>query len=155
MAKSKVEDYFIFKSVSPTSLQVDNLIQFSYKSPAGVHDNKPIILVHEKQSDRIYGINVHYDPNILTQAVDGLEQKLLPFLEKAYYKKYPENKQKLNEQHIKFNKSLITEEEYHDFMQSYPSRDLEQFLVQNKDMNAMRQYKYDRMTAVSKLVWKT
>ena len=155
MSLSKIEDFFTFKSVSPSSLQQDQLIQFSYKSPAGVHDKKPIILVHEKLSDRVYGINVHYDQSVLNEAVESLEERILPFLEKAYFKKYPENKDKLSKENIKFNKGLITEAEYKEFMRNYPSKELEQFLVTNKNMDAMRCYKYDRMTAVSRLVWKT
>lgn len=152
--KMRIEDYFIFRSVSPSSLQVDNLIQFSYKSPNGVHDTKPIVLVHEKHGDRFYGINVHYDANVLNEAITNLENQMLPFLEKEYFKKYPDNKKKLNEQKITFNKSLITEKEYKEFMRNYPKRDLEEFMVANKNMEAMRQYRYDRMASVSKLVWK-
>lgn len=154
MGSFKVEDYFIFKNVTPSSMQEDNILQFSYKSPKGVHDTKPLTLVTEKLNDRFYGINLHYDMRELNEAVTNIENDLLPFLEKEYYKKYPDNKQKLKEEKIKFNKSLITEDEYHGFMKSYPKNKLEKFLVKNRDMDAMRCYRYDRMTSVSKLVWK-
>ena len=151
----RIEDYFILKSVNPSSLQESNLIQFAYKSPRGVHDTNPVILVHEKMSDRIYGINTHYDPNVLDQAMKNLEDRILPYLEKEYFKKYPDNKKKLNEERKKFEKSLITETEYHEFMRSYPKKELEVFNVSNKDMSAMRCYKFDRMNSVSRLVFKT
>ena len=131
-----------------------NILQFSYKSPKGVHDNKPMVLVHERLGDRFYGINLNYDMSELNEAVTNLENTLLPFLEKEYFKKYPENKQKLNETHQKFNKSLITEAEYHEFMRRFPPKQLEVFQVNKKNMDACRCYRYDRMNAVSKLVWK-
>lgn len=155
MAKFDITDYFNLKNVTPSTLQPGNLIQFSYASPTGVHDKMPIILVHEKKSDRVYGINTHYDQSVLDQAMKSIETKILPFLEKEYFKKYPENKKKLNETHQEFHKGLITEDEYKKFMRNYPSRDLETFQAEDFDMNAMRQYRFDRITACSRLVWKT
>lgn len=154
MANFKIQDYFIFKSVSPSSMEVDNILQFSYKSPNGVHDKKPLVLVHEKRGDRFYGINLNYDMSELNEAVSILENKILPFIEEVYYKKYPENKQKLLETKQTFNKSLVTEQEYKEFMKKFPKNDLEMFQVSNKNMNACRQYLYQRMTSVSKLNWK-
>ena len=44
MAKQfRIEDYFIMKGVNPSSMTEGNILQFSYKSPKGVHDNKPKI----------------------------------------------------------------------------------------------------------------
>ena len=154
MANFKIEDYFTLRSVNPSSMTEGNIIQFASKSPRGVHDQKPLVLVHERQGDRFYGINFNYDMRELNEAVTNLENSLLPFLEKEYFKKYPENKQKLNETHQKFNKSLITEAEYHEMMRRFPPKQLEVFQVNNKDMEACRCYRYDRMTAVSKLLWK-
>lgn len=151
----KIEDYFDLRNVSPSSMNVDNIIQFSYASPRGIHDQKPLVLVHEKLSDRFYGINLNYDMIELNEAVTNLETEILPFLEKEYFKKYPENKQKLNETHQKFNKSLITEQEYSMFMRNFDKKKLEMFRVNNKNMTCCRQYRYDRMTAVSKFYFKS
>lgn len=156
MAKQfRIEDYFIMKGVNPSSMTEGNILQFSYKSPKGVHDNKPMVLVHERLGDRFYGINLNYDMSELNEAVTNLENTLLPFLEKEYFKKYPENKQKLNETHQKFNKSLITEAEYHEFMRKFDQKKLRIFEVKNKNMDACRCYRYDRMTAVSLLEFKS
>lgn len=154
MAKFKIEEHFNMRSVSPSSMQQDNIIMFSYKSPNGVHDTMPLILVHEKQIDRVYGINLHYAPQLLQEAVANIQKKVMPYLEQEYYKKYPENKQKLKEQRIPFSKSLITEAEYVEIMKRFPQQQLEQFLVTKQGMDAMRCYLYQRMTSVSKLVWK-
>lgn len=154
MANFKIADYFIFKSVSPSSMELNNIIQFSYKSPNGVHDNKPLVLVHEKQGDRFYGINLNYDMGELNQAVTLIENKILPFIEEAYYKKYPDNKKKLLESKQIFSKSLVTEQEYREFMRKFPQKELELFEVTNKNMKVCRQYLYQRMSAVSKLNWK-
>ena len=155
MSKFKIEEYFNYKSVTPSSLQQDNVIQFSYKSPKGVHDETPLVLITEKLVDRCYGINIHYDMSELNEIVTNIENELLPFLEKEYYKKYPDNKKKLQEQRIKFNKSLITEQEYHEMMNRFPKRDLEVFRIQNYNLENMRCYLYKRMTSVSKLIWKS
>lgn len=151
----KIEDYFQFLNVNPSSMTVDNILQFSYKSPRGVHDQKPLVLVHEKLGDRFFGINLHYDMREMNEAVTNVENLILPHLEKEYLKKYPENKQKLNETHQKFKKSLITEAEYHDFMKNFPKNKLEVFQVNNKNMDSCRCYKYDRVTSCSKLVFKS
>ena len=154
MAKFRPEDYFVYKNVNPGSMQENNIVTFSYKSPNGIHDNSPMVIVTDKQSDRFYGINLHYDPRPLDEAMKNIENKILPFLEKEYFNKYPENKQKLNEQKIKFHKGLITEQEYHQMMLKFPKKDLEVFKFSTINKEAMRCYIYHRMTAVSRLVWK-
>lgn len=154
MANQKIEDLFIYRSLSPSSLSLSNIIQFSYKSPDGVHDKKPLVFVTEKLSDRFYGINLNYDVGEIQEAIQNLTVQIEPHLEKEYFKKYPDNKKKLQESKQTFNKSLITEQEYKEFMQRFPKKNLEVFQIQALNMNAMRQYLYSRMNSVSKLVWK-
>lgn len=154
MANFNIQEYFTYKSVSPSSLQQDNIIEFNYRSENTIHDKRPLVLVHEKLSDRFYGVNLNYDMSEVQEAMDNLNARILPFLESEYYKKYPDNKKKLLEENKKFDKSLITEDEYKEMMRRYPSRELEEFLVKNKNMQAMRCYKYQNMTGVSKLTWK-
>ena len=157
MAGFKIEDFFNYKNITPGSLTSDNVIQFSYKSPAGVHDLKPLVFVLEKKSDRLYGINFHYDMTELQNAVTNTQAKVAKFLEEQYFKKYPENRQKLREQRVPFNKSLITEAELKEFMRRFPKKDMEQFPLTNANKypnHALRCYLYQRMTAVSMLTWK-
>lgn len=155
MAKFKPENFFIFRSVSPSALVQNNLITFAYKSPAGVHDGNPLVFVTEKRMDRFYGINIHYDMSEMQDIVTNTDKKVMQFLEKEYYKKYPENKKKLNETRQKFNKGLITEDEYKEFSLKIPKNDLERFSISGYTMDNMRCYIYQRMNYVSKLVWKT
>lgn len=152
---NKIEDLFIYKSCTPSSLIGSNIIQFSYKSPLGVHDQKPLVYVTEIKYDRFFGINLNYDVGELQKAIATLQNSINPFLEKEYFKKYPENKKKLQESKKTFERSLITEQEYKDFMLKFPKKDLEIFKIQSVNMSAMRQYIYSRMTAVSRLVYKT
>lgn len=154
MAKLRVEQFFDYRAVSPSSLQQDNIIHFSYRSPDGVHDRKPLVLVVEKRGDRIFGLNLHYDMNGMSEAVDHIQNRINSFLEESYFRKYPENKQKLREERKTFDKSLITEDEYKDFMRSFPRKELEVFLVQNRGTENLRCYLFQRMTSVSKLVWR-
>lgn len=151
---NKVEDLFIYKTITPSSLLNTNIIRFSYKSPDGVHDKEPLVYVTEKRFDRFFGINLNYDVKELQEAVLNVQNLITPYLEKEYFKKYPENKKKLQETKQTFNKSLITEDEYKEFMNRFPKKDLEVFNIQTTNMGAMRQYLYSRMTSVSKLVYK-
>jgi hypothetical protein len=154
MAQFKLEDYFQYKNVTPSSLAEDNLILFSYRSPNGVHDKNPLVIVTERQSDRVYGINLHYTMDQLQAIVTNIQNDIGAYLEKEYFKKYPENKQKLNEERRKFGKDLITEAEYKEWMRRYPKKMLEQFQMSTLNKSAMRCYLYSRMTSVSKLTWK-
>lgn len=154
MAQFKLEDYFAYKNVTPSSLAENNLITFSYRSPNGVHDQSPLVIVTEKQADRIYGVNLHYTMNELQFIVEKIQNDVMQYLEKEYFKKYPENKQKLQETRQKFGKNLITEKEYKEWMRRYPKKLLEQFQMSTLEKPAMRCYLYQRMTSVSKLSWK-
>lgn len=154
MAQFKLENYFAYKNVTPGSLAADNLIFFSYRSPKGVNDKNPLVIVTERQSDRIYGVNLHYTMAELQNIVTNVQEDITSYLEEQYFRKYPENKQKLQEQRQKFGKNLITEKEYTEWMRRFPKKMLEQFQMSTLNKEAMRCYLYERMTSVSKLTWK-
>lgn len=150
----KETDYFNFKSISPSSLQQDNLISFSYHSPNGVHDKFPLVLVVEKQLDRIYGFNLHYDMQEMQELLENTNKKIVSFLEKEWYKKYPDKRIELAKQKKVFNKFLVEQKDLKDITRRIQPKDLEQYLVTKKNDIAFRCYLYKRMNKVSKLTWK-
>ena len=112
--------------------------------------------VYEKRSDRIFSINLNYELAGLNEIVTVLETKVLKYLEQQYFKEFPDNKKKLQEEHKEFTKSLITESQYSKYMLSYPKKsELEVFEMKNIDMNACRQYIYSNMTNVRLLSFRT
>jgi hypothetical protein len=156
MATQKdVLKYFIYNNVRPASLVQDNLIYFSYQSPEGVHDKMPLVLVLEKQLDRLYGINVHYDSKQLLEIITNTQKKIIKLLEAEYYKKYPDNKKRLLKEHRKFDLSLLVEEDVKEFSKKINKKDYDQFLLKRRNDDTMRCYLYKRMNNVSKLTWRT
>jgi hypothetical protein len=154
MAKPfKLTDYFLMRNVTPSSLQQDNLITFSYKSPNGVHDNAPLVLVVEKRLDRIFGFNLHYDMREMDEVLINTYNKVNTILEREYYRKYPEKRNELRKKRVKFDKTMLTPEDLKTFSRRVNRNDLEQYLVKQKDMTAFRCYLFKRMNRVSKLTW--
>src|SRR4051794_39050317 len=110
--KNDVNFYFEYKRINPRGMGQDNLIYFNYKSPDGVHDPTPLVYVLEKQLDRFYGLNVHYDNKEFFEIIYNTEEKVNTFLEKEFYRLYPEKKQELQKKRQKFNKTLFKEQDY-------------------------------------------
>lgn len=154
MAKPfKLTEYFLMRDVTPSSLQQDNLISFAYKSPNGVHDKNPLVIVVEKRLDRIFGFNLHYDMKEMDEVLINTYNKVNTILEREFYRKYPEKRNELRKKRIKFDKSMLTPEDLKTFSRRVNRKDLEQFLIKKKDMIAFRCYLFKRMNKVSKLTW--
>jgi len=152
--KLGIPDFFTAKDVTPSSLQQSNLISFSYKSPNGVHDKAPLVWVVERQFDRIYGINLHYDMIEFNDLLESTYNKINILLEKEFYKKYPDKKQLLQKKKIKFDKQLLEVKDLTDFKRRISNNDLEKFSIFGQNSDAFRCYLYSRMNRVSKLIWK-
>lgn len=75
-------------------------------------------------------------------------------LEKEYYRKYPDKQNELRKKRLKFDKSMLNEDDFKTFSRRINRKDLEQYLVTNKDMTAFRCYLFKRMNKVSKLTWR-
>lgn len=155
MAKPfKLTNYFLLRNVTPSSLQQDNLITFSYKSPNGVHDKNPLVIVVEKRLDRLFGFNLHYDMKEMDEVLINAYNKVNMALEKEYYRKYPAKKAELRKKRIQFDKSMLEPDDFKTFSRRINRKDLEQYLIKNKDMAAFRCYLFKRMNKVSKLTWR-
>jgi len=155
MPNFKPQDFFNMKTTSPGTLKQFNLISFNYQSPRGIHDPNPMVLVVNKEFDRIFGFNLHYDMSEVQQILTNTDNKVMKFIEEQYYRKYPENKQKLLKEHKQFSKELVTQQEYKEFIRKMPSKDLEVYQVEPPSIEICRCYLFKRMNSVSKLTWKT
>jgi hypothetical protein len=155
MAKFKESQYFIRKNVTPGSLLPDNLISFAYKSPAGVHDKSPLVIVLEARNDRIFGINLHYDMQEMDELLGNQINAFRKAMEIEWYKKYPKKKQELKKNGQGFDLPLVDKKDWAQLCRRIPRKVMEQFPYSSKDSRALRCYLYPRMTRVSKLVWKT
>jgi len=148
------EKLFDSKKITPRSLQQDNLLSFNYNSPNGVHDFQPLVYVVEKQLDRMYGFNLHYDSREYQDLVSIVNMKINKSLEEQWIRKYPEKKQELRKSKKVFNKSFIDEKDLKSFKRRINKKDLEQFLLKRKNVDTLRCYLFVRMNNVQKLTWK-
>jgi len=153
MPNYNVRDFFTTQRVTPSSLQQSNLIQFSYHSPDGVHDNMPLVYVVEKRRDRFYGFNLHYDSNQLVELIDNKNFQVDTLLENAWAK-VPKNKKRLIESGEEFNRGFIEKKDFKLITSKIQKKVLEQFLIENLNVDTLRIYLFKRMNAVSKMIYK-
>ena len=162
-----LRNFFDFRSVSTGQIQPGMLLQFNYRSPAGVHDVKPLIYVLEAEQDRIWGVNLHYKLDLLGKVVDlkkievnkgyptvpvvaqpkieGDPSKVLPIqINQKHIPSLPEFKEALKD---KLPQPVGT-------TKKVPIQLLEQFTLASPPKELLRNYLYPRMTSLTKLVFK-
>lgn len=84
-----LNQFFDLKSVSMAGIKPGMLVQFRYSSPEGVHDVKPLVFVLEKKSDRIWGLNFHYQFGLIEPLIKMKDAEVQKFLENSSeWKKY-------------------------------------------------------------------
>lgn len=155
MAVFKESKYFIRKNITPGTLLPNNLISFSYKSPAGIHDKTPLVFVLESRVDRIFGINIHYDMAEMDSLLQNQIIKVQQAIELEWYKKYPSKKIELKKNNQAFDITMIDKKDVLQLTRRLQRPVVEQFQIDDIDFkNALRCYLFSRMTRVSKLVWK-
>lgn len=155
MPNYNVKQFFTFKSVTPRSVQPGNLIQFSYHNPEGdIHDRNPLIYVTSRDRERIWGFNVHYNSNQLAEIIDNTNNNIDYILEKEWLKKDKKNRQRLAEADGEFNRGFIEKKDFNTITRRVPKNQLEQFALEDTDIDTLRQYLLIRMNAVSKCVYK-
>lgn len=148
--------FFNFKSVSSNQIFPGSLIQFNYRSPDGVHDKKPLVYVLETESDRLWGINLHYKffllSNIIQDKIKLIEktqntpnrsntsvEPTSKELEGSNLPSLPEIKKELQAKSapIKISPQL-----------------LEQYQLTTIPPDILRNYLYTRMSNIQKLIFK-
>lgn len=154
MAQFKEAKYFTRKNITPGALLPNNLITFAYRSPKGVHDKNPLVLVMESRVDRVFGINLHYDMQEMDELLTNQLAQFKSEMELQWYKKYPAKKKELEKNNEEFDYALVEKNDFMTLMRRIPRPVMEQFTVVNTDVRALRCYLYTRMTRVSKLIWK-
>ena len=83
--------FFDFKSISTGGIRPGMLVSFSYRSPDGVHDTKPFVYILENQNQRIVGLNLHYNYQIVKFLIEQKDDEIANFLKNS-----PEYKKQLN-----------------------------------------------------------
>ena len=75
-----LKQFFDFRSVSSGGLRPGMLANFSYRSPDGIHDTKPLCFVLENLNQRIVGLNLHYNYQIVKFLVEAKDNEIAEFL---------------------------------------------------------------------------
>jgi hypothetical protein len=151
---TNVRKFFEFKTLSPSSLKVGNLISFSYRSPNGVHDRYPLVYVSKKERDRFYGFNVHYDGNQLTEILQNITDKIDEQLAEEYFDKYPQKATEYKKKHLLFTKKDLTRQDLKEFTRRIYKPELESYELDNSNVETLRNYLFKRMNMAKKLIYK-
>jgi hypothetical protein len=161
-----LKNFFNFKAVNPRQILPGTIVQFSYRSPEGVHDTSPLIYVLEAEQDRVWGINLHYKFSLLGEIIEQKKAEVLkanppqvqqPIQEVSGAAVKPEQ---LNQKHVpslpEFKKTLgIDKQAIPQKKVVVPIQLLENYILTNQPKELLRNYLYPRMTNIQKLVFKT
>jgi len=72
---NNIGQFFDLKRSNPNSLKPGMLYMFEYNAD-NIHDQRPLIWVLEVKSDRIWGLNLHYDLKILADILKFKESEI-------------------------------------------------------------------------------
>jgi len=160
---NNVKSFFNFSSTSPSGLKKGMLIKFNYFSPdRKVNDKTPLVFIMEKYNDRVVGLNLHYQFDVLSELIEIKNEQLTEFVNnsreyKAHLKEL-ENKSKvdLSEGDLPSSEELEAESNFDVKKVRVPTQMLEDFTADvGASSDIFRVYLYRRMTGVSKLSFKT
>lgn len=141
-----IKYFFDFKSIGTNQIFPGMLIQFNYRSPEGIHDKGPLIYVLDVYSDRVYGLNLHYDFKLLQQIVTTKDIELLGYKPK-------ENPNPVSPQDQKVG-TLPTVDEIKQTIKTIPQGILEKYTLNNRPTFILRNYLFTRMSGIVKLIYK-
>ena len=151
LTPNNLHDFFTYKSTSPGSLQSGNIILFSYRSPDGVHDKMPLVYVLDKDSDKITGINLHYSFGLMSEALAERQMTVENKLIQEWVRKFPADKQKLNDKKQPFNIWTQEPKDLHNIKTKINKKDLTEYHINKFPETIIRNYLYPRMHGVSLL----
>lgn len=137
--------FFNYKSISPSAIIPGNLIEFNYRSPEGVHDKKPLIIILSVEGDRCWGLNLHYKFNLIEGLLANKHQDINTFIQTN------PNKQ---EESLKERVEAIREEKKLEYLNTPKPTLLENFSLKNEPPLILRNYLYTRMSGIQKLSYK-
>ncbi len=135
--------FFDLKSAGVNQIVPNSIIQFNYRSPEGIHDKAPLIFVLDVYSDRVYGLNLHYDFKLMQQIVTSKDVELLTYKPNEVSK--PVEK-KVGE--------LPTVDEIKQTIKTIPQNSLEKYTLNNRPTFILRNYLFTRMSGIVKLIYK-
>jgi len=171
-----LNDFFEFKSVAVITIRPGMFLQFRYSSPEGVHDVKPLVFILERKADRIWGLNFHYQFDLMAPLLQLKDAEVQKFLQNnSDWKKYQRELTKptpdettdkgipdvdeLEKDMVDKSEKIVKEEPVKPFdvkKVRFPPLMLENF-ANNKikpPKEILRNYLYNRMNGIQKLVYK-
>ena len=160
---SNVSQFFNISSVNPSGIKKGMIVEFNYNSPDHkIHDRKPLVFVMENYSERIIGLNLHYQFGIVSKLLQLKDQQLKEFMYNSReYKKYldelkKESKVDLAEGNLPDPIELESQGKQFDYKKvRFPQQLLEDF---TSDITAsetiFRNYLFKRMSGLKKLYFK-
>lgn len=163
-----LKSFFNFKSINVGQILPGTIIQFSYRSPEGIHDKSPLIYVLEVEQDRVWGINLHYKLNLLAQMVELKKAEVLKINPQEVAQEQPNTNldskvkpEQLNQKHIQslpeFKETLGIDKQTTEPKKKViiPQQLLEKYTLTIQPKELLRNYLYPRMGSVQKLVFRT
>ncbi len=165
-----LKSFFNFKAIGSNQILPGTIIQFSYRSPEGIHDKSPLIYVLEAEQDRVWGINLHYKLSLLSSAIEIKKQEVL--------KANPPQEQTIQtQQSVPAGDARVRPEQLNrkdipslpEFKSTLgvdkqilppkkiviPQQLLENYTLTTQPKEYLRNYLYPRMGSIQKLVFKT
>lgn len=137
--------FFNYKSVSPSAIIPGSLIEFSYRSPEGIHDKKPLVVVLSVEGDRCWGLNLHYKFQLIEGLIANKFQDINTYIQTNPNKQEETLREKVEE--IKQQKKL-------EYLNSPKPTLLESFSLKQEPTTILRNYLYTRMSGIQKLSYK-
>ena len=137
--------FFNYKSISPSSIIPGNLIEFNYRSPEGVHDKKPLVIITSVEGDRCWGFNIHYKFDLIEGLLANKFQDV-----NTYIQTNP-NKQ---EESLRERVQDLREQKKLEYLNMPKPTLLESFSLKIEPTFILRNYLYTRMSGIQKLSYK-
>lgn len=137
--------FFNYKTISPSSIIPGNLIEFNYRSPEGVHDKKPLVIVMSVEGDRCWGLNLHYKFQLIEGLLANKFQDVNTFIQTN------PNKQ---EESLRERVEDIREQKKLEYLNTPKPTLLESFSLKAEPTIILRNYLYTRMSGIQKLSYK-
>ena len=130
--------FFNFLPINISGIKPNMIIQFGYRSPDGVHDKNPLVYVLEVQSNRVYGLNLHYNFKLLQPLIEQKEKEVSKY-------NIPEPSLKDKVADAKGIGSVLSK---------IPIEVLEYYSISQQSSNILRNYLYPRISSLKKLSYK-
>ena len=137
--------FFNYKSISPSSIIPGNLIEFNYRSPEGVHDKKPLVIITSVEGDRCWGFNIHYKFDLIEGLLANKFQDVNTYIQTNPNKEEESLRERVQD---------LREQKKLEYLNMPKPTLLESFSLKTEPTIILRNYLYTRMSGIQKLSYK-